>query len=337
VAKRAKRATEGKALDWLLEEEQPSIRYRALTELLGRPESDPEVESARREISLRGWAADILERQDPGGGWVSEEGLYKPKYLSTNWMLLVLSDLGLTKDEPRIGKACELWIRRFARPDGGFAAEGSKKSHLCTAGNMARALVRFGYVDHPKVKSAFEWLARSHDPKGGWSCFGTGRNLDSWEALSAFAVYPKAKWTADMQQAVAQGAEFFLERELHRQGDEYPPWYRFHYPTHYYYDVLVGLDFMTALGFGGDPRMAFARSLLEKKRRPDGRWNLDAAHPDVEGAMASWFLKHPKRMPTAFALETVGSPSKMVTLSALKVLRRFEGSAFSARLDEDSP
>ncbi|MGH2638920.1 MAG: hypothetical protein ACRDF4_06525 [Rhabdochlamydiaceae bacterium] len=77
-----------------------------------------------------------------------------------------------------------------------------------------------------------------------------------------------------MKQAVDKGAEFFLERE-HKQGDRYEPWYRFHYPFHYYYDLLVGLDFMTALGYTSDKRLEFAISLLKKKKRPDGRWNLD--------------------------------------------------------------
>ncbi|TLZ47242.1 MAG: terpene cyclase/mutase family protein [Methanobacteriota archaeon] len=309
-------------LDWLLEEEQPAVRYLTLTQLLRKPNSDPEVVAAREKIPSAGWASSILWNQSPDGTWVGRESLYQPKYLSTNWMLLVLSDLGLTNADPRIAKSCEIWIDRFARPDGGFAMDGSKKGHLCTTGNMARALVRFGYVDHPKVTAAFEWLAETRDKKGGWSCFGTGRNLDSWEGMSAFAVYPKPKWTAEMTRAVELGAEFYLERELHRQGDHYEPWYRFHYPVHYYYDLLVGLDFMTALGYGDEPRMRHAIDHLKSKRRSDGRWNLDAIHPDAEGGVAEWYESHPKHRPTPFALEKAGEPSKMITLRALLVLDR---------------
>jgi len=311
-------------MEWLLQEDQPSIRYLALTQLLRKSEDDSEVLSAREAIGGRGWAADLLSKQDRGGWWVGEESLYRPKYLSTNWMLLILSDLGLTKEDPRIRKACELWIKRFAREDGGFAIDGSRTSHLCTTGNMARALVRFGYADHPKVRSAFEWMVRNASHLGGWSCFGSGRNLDSWEPMSAFAAYPQKKWTAGMHRAVELAAEFFLQRELHKQGDRYEPWYRFHYPVHYYYDVLVGLDCVTALGYGKDPRLKVALSLVKEKRRPDGRWNLDAVHPDLEGNMADWYRKHPKDAPTPFALEKAGEPSKMITLRALQVLRRLE-------------
>jgi hypothetical protein len=311
-------------LEWLLEENQPSIRYLALTQLLGKPDDDSEVQSAKAMITETGWASDILDKQLPGGYWIEEESLYKPKYLSTNWMLLILSDLGLTKREARIAKACDLWIKRFAKKDGGFGADGMSKSHLCTAGNMVRALVKFGYAEHPKVRSAFEWMVKNQAKIGGWSCFGSGRNLDSWEPMSAFAEYPKQKWTKSMKLAVEKGAEFFLEREMHKQGAHYEPWYRFHYPVHYYYDLLVGLDFITALGYGDDRRLSHAIDVLNQKRGAEGKWNLDTVHPDVEGGIAEWYKKHPKQAPTPFALERVGEPGKMITLKAMLVLNRLD-------------
>src|SRR2546422_1771489 len=309
-------------LEWLLEEDQPAIRYLALTTLRGKPERYPEVCVEKARIPKDGWAGDNLAKQDRAGWWAGRESLYRPKYVSTNWMLLILSDLGLTKADPRIDKACRLWIRRFAMEDGGFAMSGTKRGHLCTTGNMARALVRFGYADHPKVRGAFAWLERTRDKNGGWSCFGSGRNLDSCEGLSWFAVYPKEKWTAGMGRAVEDAVEFYLQRELHKQGDRYRPWERFHYPVHYYYDILVGLDVLTALGYTDDPRLGFALSHLKKKRRPDGRWNLDAVHLDLEGAMAAWYAKYPKNALIPFALEAAGAPSKMVTLRAMQVLSR---------------
>jgi hypothetical protein len=313
-------------LNWLLEESQPAVRYLTLTQLLGKTEADSDVVAAKKNITKTGWAVDILSQEKPDGWWVDDESLYRPKYTSTNWMLLILSDFGLTKTEPRIRKACELWVKRLAKKDGGFGSEKWTSGHLCTTGNTARALVKFGYADHPNVKRSFDWLVKNQSPKGGWSCFGSGRNLDSWEPMSAFAALPRQKWTKDISRAVEKGAEFFLERELHKQGDRYGPWYRFHYPIHYYYDVLVGLDFMTALGYCTDKRLSFAIQLLKKKRRRDGRWNLDAVHPDVGGGTMEWFKKHPKDRPTPFSLEQAKKPSKMITLSAMRVLSRLKES-----------
>jgi hypothetical protein len=317
-------------VDWLLEAAQPSVRYRTLTQLLGRPESDPEVAEARRQIPQTGWAAEILHERHREGWWLDGKSLYRPKYLTTNWKLLVLADLGVTRALPEIEESCELWMARFGTKDGGFGSSPTSAGHLCVAGNTARALIQFGFEDDPRVRSALEWLVRTADPKGGWSCFGSGRNLDSWEGLSAFATYPRAKWTSEMQAVVERGAEFFLQRELHRQGDRYEPWFRFHYPVHYYYDLLVGLDLLTSLGYSHDPRLGFALSVLQEKRRADGRWNLDAIHPDVEGGIARWFATHPKDRPTPWALEVPGEPSKIITLRALTVLAR-TGSSSAGR------
>ncbi len=310
------------AIDWLLEEQEPSMRYLALTQLEGRSEKDPEVRSAKERIGKEGWAATILAKQKPGGWWVHQENLYRPKYLSTNWMLLILSDLGMTREDPRILKAADLWRDRFSKNDGGFGADTAKSSHLCIAGNTARALVKFGYTDDPKVKSAFDWLVKHQASNGGWSCFGSGGNLDSWEGMSAFAALPRNVWTRSIKSAVDKGAEFYLRKSLDQQGARYEPWYRFHYPVHYYYDLLVGLDFITALGYGDDRRLSGAVELVKEKMGPDGKWNLDAVHPDVEGGMADWYSKHANQAPTPFALEKAGRPSKMVTLRALTVLKR---------------
>lgn len=85
---------------------------------------------------------------------------------------------------------------------------------------------------------------------------------------------------------------------------------------------MVGLDFMTALGYGADSRLRHAISFLKKKRGRDGRWILDAVHPDVAGGMATWYTRNPKRKPTPYALEKPGEPSKMITLRASQVLNR---------------
>ncbi|HVC27373.1 MAG TPA: prenyltransferase/squalene oxidase repeat-containing protein [Nitrososphaerales archaeon] len=312
----------GGAIDWLLEEDEPSVRYMTLTQLLGRAGKDPDVKATKKKVGFEGWAAGILAKQKPGGWWVHQENLYRPKYLSTNWMLLILSDLGLTKEDPRIRRAADLWRDRFSKADGGFGSDGASRSHLCIAGNTARALVKLGYAQDPKVKSAFEWLVKAQASNGGWSCFGSGGNLDSWEAMSAFAALPKRSWTKGIKGAVEKGAEFYLRKSMDQQGARYEPWYRFHYPVHYYYDLLVGLDFMTALGYGEDKRLAGAVKLLKEKMTPDGRWNLDAVHPDVEGGMSDWYAKHANQAPTPFALEKAARPSKMITFRAMLVLRR---------------
>jgi len=314
------RGRDSRTTAWLLEESQPGVRYRALTELLGRPANDPEARAAREKVPRTGWAADILARWTPESGWSDGSSPYQPKYTSTNWMMIVLSELGATRDDRRVREAAEYWAERMATRDGGLGGNSKGTPHYCVAANQARAMIRLGYEDDPRVRRTLDWLVATAHPKGGWSCWGGGRNLDSWEAMSAFAVYPRSRWTSEMEACVQRGAEFFLERRLHIQGAHYTPWFRTHYPVHYYYDLLVGLDFMTALGFVGEPRMGYALDWLRSRQRADGSWNLDAVHPDVGGAVGRWYAAHPSQRPTPFSLEAVRRPSKMVTLTALKVL-----------------
>jgi hypothetical protein len=311
-------------LDWLLAPDQPAVRYRTLVDLFDRPARDAEVREARAAIPRRGWVRDILMRQHAKGFWESRKDLYRPKYTATIWRLIVLSDLGMTAQDPRIRRTCELFLTDYARKDGGFDDVESARSELCLTGNLTRTLARCGFGDDPRVRSAFDWLVEHQMEDGGWHCFyqkAFGRGtLDAWEGLYAYTALPRARWTPRIQRSVEAGAEFFLERELFHQGRRYVPWFRFHYPVHYYYDLLVGLEMLTALGYGGDRRLRPALEIVQKKRRPDGTWLLDKVHPDLGAGAGYRFTKASRR----FALEEEGKPSKWITLTALRVLKRVE-------------
>ena len=52
-------------LDWLLDPENPSVRYRTLTELLGVREDDPEVRQARADIPTSKPVQKIFAKMHP--------------------------------------------------------------------------------------------------------------------------------------------------------------------------------------------------------------------------------------------------------------------------------
>ncbi len=305
---------------WLLEGADPSIRLRVLTSLLDRSASDPEVVRARKEIGKAGWAARMLEEQHPEGHWdtagTTGPELYRPKYIATNWRLIVLSDFGVPGTNPRIAKALRLFVRRMGGPSGGF---GGKESEVCFTGNAVRMLVQFGRLDEPQLARAIDWLVRHQKKDGGWHCFRSSTGtLDGWEAMAAFASFPASLRSRAVDRSVERGAEFYLDRGLLREGPrEYAPWLRLHYPVHYYYDYLVGLDFLTALGYGDDRRIRPALDRLEARRNNDGTWNLDAVHPDSDDPNY-----RPKPPFYPMWLEPPGSPSRWITTTALVALKR---------------
>ena len=322
---------EDKVLTWLLERSNPAIRYLALTQLLGQRPSDAEVRATRARIPQDPWVRQILAHRDPAGWWVRDRGWLEPRFIGTHWNLLALADLGASREIPEVAGSCEYWMAKSPLAGGGVGGFGKGKGHHCYTANMARGLIRLGYADDPRVRRTMEWLVRTAHPDGGWTCRfsrdgpATSRSLDAWEGLGAFAVYPRAKWTREMHAVVERTAEYYLERELHQQGDRYEPWYRFHWPTHYYYDLLVGLDCLTALGYGQDPRLGYALRLLRSKQRKDGTWNLDAVQTDPDPETARWFEAHPKQRPVPLTFEPAGRPSKMITLRARAVLSRLGG------------
>jgi hypothetical protein len=322
---------DGNVVAWLLEESQPAVRHRAFIDLLGRKDSDAEVRITRSKIARVGWAYDQLRLQGPKGFWEAHEPrnlkewidfLYIPVFGGTNWRALVLSDFGLDATNPQIKKIADLLFEyklRLSSPFNFFHEE------MCISANTARMLTRFGYADDPRVRKLFDWLIEDQRKDGGWNCSqDTPGTLDVWEPLAAFAALPKAKRSPKMEDAIARGAEFYLEHKLFEEGRPYPPWLRLHYPNHYYYDFLVGLDVLTQLGYAGDRRLRPALEILQDKRQSDGRWLMDRLHPDIGPKTTI----HPdKKKIKPLVIEAPGKPSKWITLKALRVQKRVEETA----------
>ncbi len=299
----------------------PSVRYRYWTEVEGRSPGDPKVRSARTAIGKKGWAAQLLEHQFPDGHWVTTgttaEELYQPKYIATNWRMIVLADLGLTRADPRIATLADLILDRWGPELSGPSAE------LCVSGNTARSLIRFGYRDHPVVQTTLGWLVETQKPDGGWHCFRSRTGtLDGWEGLAALAEIPESERDGAVRRAIERGAEFYLRRRLMTEGRaRYAPWFRIHYPNHYYYDLLVGLRLLTRLGYGGDRRLRPALRWLFGRRSSSGRWALDRSHPDLDPHGAHDSVR---RVVYPMQLEPLEQPSRWATVEALSVLARVE-------------
>jgi hypothetical protein len=300
----------------------PSVRFRFWTEVEGRRPGDARVRAARRTIGRTGWAANLLSFQFPDGHWTtrgnSARELYRPKYIVTNWNAIVLADLGMTRADPRIRRTAELILRRWSTRGGDLSGQSGE---ICVTGNAVRTLLRFGYLDHPAVERSVAWIVRTQKSDGGWHCFPSRKGtLDGWEGLAALAEIPEDSRDAPVRRAIERGAEFYLDRHLMDEGpDEYPPWFRIHYPNHYYYDLLVGLRVLARLGYGSDPRLRPALRWLQGKRRADGTWALDADHPDLDPRHGGYDFPGPV---FPLRLEAPGEPSRWATVEALSVLAR---------------
>jgi hypothetical protein len=69
-------------IPWLLEPENPSVRYWTLLDILDRSADDPEVRTVRAAIPTFPTVAELLAAQKPDGYWVKRD-YYLPKHYGT--------------------------------------------------------------------------------------------------------------------------------------------------------------------------------------------------------------------------------------------------------------
>ncbi|HVP21827.1 MAG TPA: hypothetical protein VMS73_08195 [Anaerolineaceae bacterium] len=319
-------------LEWLLEPENPPVRYRALTELLGKSESDQEVQAARQANMENGPVARILAKQDPRGWWGKPEDYYeRSKYKGTVWNMILLAEFGANPEDERIQKASDFildWSQDAS--SGGFAylpvLDGGgdhNKVIPCLTGNMLWSLLRFSRFDEPKVQHAIQWVTtyqRFDDKEGpaptGWpyeireKCWGRHTcHMGVVKALKALAEIPVEKRTSEVNQTIRAGAEYILRHHIYRKSHNLvkvglPQWQQLGFPHFWGSDALEILDILTHLGYRDD-RMQEALDLVKSKQDASGRWKMES----------SWN----GRMLVRF--EEEGKDSKWVTLKALKVLQ----------------
>ena len=94
-------------IEWLLEDDNPSVRYYTLTELLEKGLDDSEVKDAKEQIMKTGVIPKILSKQNPKGYWGLPEDFYiRSKYKGTVWSLILLAELGAEGTDKRIIISC---------------------------------------------------------------------------------------------------------------------------------------------------------------------------------------------------------------------------------------
>ncbi len=313
-------------LPWLLEPENPSVRYFALRDLLDRPETDAEVRGAQAGIMESEPARAILAARHPDGYWVKPGPGYSPKYTGTVWQVIFLADLGANAADERVRQSCEHVLTHQQTSTGGFAHNATPSGVVhCLNGNLTSAFLALGLPwQAERVQRALDWQARatlgedatyyaSGTTGPGFACTANWRLPCAWgavKALKAFALLPPEARTPRIPRAIDAGVEFMLSRDLARADYPYQrqissDWFRFGYPLSYTSDILEALEVLARLGHARDARLAGAIEFALSKQDDRGRWKLEHT---LNGKM--WAN-----------IEEKGRASKWVTLRALRILK----------------
>jgi hypothetical protein len=323
--------TSGKIFSWLLEDDNPSIRYWVLRELLATDVDSKEVESVKREVMDSNLVTSILSAQHKDGYWVKEEDMYLPKYRATTHQLLILAEVGATKT-PMIEKAIE-HVYRFQRNSGHFLIKLPKsekgknsvvKDGCCFDGNILYYLNHFGYLEDPRTTKLLEFIYDYYDQtNAGWRCraypinpegvFPVNCYMGATKILKAFSMIPEEKRSKQMNKIIDCETEKILENRVYRylrnpdgSRKDKAGWKRFGFPLFYQADLLEVMVTLTRLGVL-DERMRDALRMIVEARQKDGRWLLKDS---FNGKM--WI-----------DIEEKNKPSKWITFRALYVLRNW--------------
>jgi hypothetical protein len=326
----------GDSLAWLLEPDEPGVRYLALRDLLDRPPDDPELVAAQAATYMEGPIPAILAEVDDTGYWAKPGPGYNPKYRATVWSIIMLAQLGASAvQDERIARACAYLLDHALTAGGHFTISGAPSGTIdCLQGNLCAALLDLGY-DDPRLEAAFEWMARSATGEGVASAedrqakvrfyagkcgpvFACGANNKlpcAWGAVKvmlAFGKWPVERHTPLIERAIQQGVDFLFSTDPAaadyptRQGDKPSRnWWKFGFPVFYVTDLLQNVEALVGLGYGNDPRLANALAVIREKQDAQGRWMLE-----YDYAGKTWVDIGVKKQ-----------PNKWVTLRALRVLK----------------
>lgn len=303
--------------DWLVEEDDPSVRYFTLVSLLDRPEDDPDVRAAREAIDLSDRVRAILDAQRPEGYWDRD----KRAYLGVTNYLMALEFLGYRGHDERVHKAIEYLLADAQTDDGAFTCDGPKGGRgeviPCFTANGVRFLHWFGYGEDPRTVKALGYLLRTQRDDGGWLCFERVKKTHAcfWataKVLTTLEALPADQQTPQVAEAVQRAVRLFLDRGLYHHHSEFGKvssrWFQFARPLFVSTDVLEILELVAPYVSPDDQRIQEGLNLVLAKQDERGRWPAERAIPVR------------KTFPITF--EEVGQPSKWVTLDALNMLRQ---------------
>lgn len=322
--------------DWLLEPDNPSVRYFTLTRLLDEPVTGKMATQAGLSIMKSGIVPVILSMQNADGYWGDPKKFYTSKYTGTVWQLMILAELGAAGTHTQIAKACEFIFNNSQELEtGGFSAYRSEKTQSgmpsyvipCLTGNMVWSLIRLGYHEDQRVQKAIGWINTfqrfddgTDSAPEGWlynkyqMCWGKHScHLGVVKTMKALSEIPSDIRSIATQHTINQGIDYLLTHHIYKKSHDYsavskPGWLRLGFPLMYQSDILEILLFLTQLNCR-EERMQDAIDIILSKQDPQGRWKLENSY---NGKVIA-------------NIEKKGRPSKWITLNALRVLKFFYG------------
>jgi hypothetical protein len=289
-------------LPWLLDPENPSVRYWTLTELLEQPADSGEVQAAKDAIASQALVKELFALQRPAGFWGDETKPHTAE--GTLTALTLLHMLGVSPDG-RTAAGCDSFLKFCQHESGGFSMTKTIRSGIfpCTTGEHLPFLVYFGLRNDPRVRAAFAFVIEDMSADGALDC-GRYQHQDClWGAIAALnglAVLPAEMDSDPSRRVVERLANRLLDTRYDFEG-EHKRWLTLGVPRTW--DLLGALKALAAHGYARDPRFTPLLERVLQRQDEQGRWMCGSVS-------RTWPIEKRNR------------PSKWVTLDVLRVLKQ---------------
>jgi len=289
-------------LPWLLEPENPSVRYWTLMDILDQPASSLEVMQAREAAAAQPLVQLLFALQNPAGFWCEENKPYTSHGAVA--VLSLLHALGVPPDE-RTTAGCRSLLQYCQHESGGLSLTKTLRSGIfpCTTGEHLPFLVYFGMGADVRVQAAFEFVVDDMSSADALDCGRYAHQDCLWGAIAALnglAVLPPDLGSARSEAVVSRLARRLLDAEYDFTG-EHRRWLTFGVPR--VWDLLSALKALAAHGYGTSARFQALLERVLERQDSQGRW--------LCGSVSK-----------TWPLEKRGQPSKWVTLDVLRVLKK---------------
>jgi hypothetical protein len=276
-------------LNWLLDPENPSLRYRTLVELLNKSPDDKKAIECKEQIAESTPVKNLLIKMHPDGYWLQRkastgkmvgEGAEYGAFGTTHYCLSYLAELGMDKSNAQIAKAADRYLN-LQKLDGDFIGHYS-----CLLGFNIRTFTLLGYGDDARVRKSIDLLLGTDRPDGGYLCdmhegkYKT-RSVKSCvrgsvKTLLAFSHHPEYWGHERIKRLVGY---FLLRGGIFKRSNPDKlvnnDMERASYPITYRANMFEILLALSRMGYGRYTELERAWSLLDSKADDDGRYRLD--------------------------------------------------------------
>lgn len=275
-------------VNWLLGFDEPALKYRVLTELLDKPESDPEVAAVKAAIPESKTIKDIFAKMHPDGYWLQKN--YKGEILgdregygsfgTTHFVLSYLAELGMDRGDRRIEKAVNRYLD-LQLEDGSWGGHFS-----CRYAYNIRTFVKMGFREDQRVHRSIDLMLSTERADGGFLCdIHEGKHKSRpakscvrgcAKAILAFSELPEY-W---QHSCCLHLVDYFLDREVlwsKKKSDQFvnKDMQGFNYPITWRTSLWEPIYALSKMGWGNHPQLQRARAHLDSRLDEIGRAPLD--------------------------------------------------------------